>query len=76
MLDWNLGEQEAAITMHADQKAVASDLDVFRVDGLGRGKDAEFNFQVGALRRGLRGGSGYLRRRRRERYQRQRGKRN
>src|SRR5690349_19769650 len=46
MLDWNLGQEQAAIAMHADQEAMASDLDVFRLYGLGRGKDAEFNFQL------------------------------
>jgi hypothetical protein len=49
MLDWDLGEEQAAIAMHADQKAVASDLDVFRLDRLGRGEDAEFDFQVGGF---------------------------
>jgi hypothetical protein len=54
MLDWDLGEQEAAITMHADQKAVASDFDEFRVDGLGRGKNAELNLQMGRFVEGYR----------------------
>jgi hypothetical protein len=46
MLDGDLGEEEAAIAMHADQKTMASDLDIFRGDRLGRRKDAEFNFEV------------------------------
>ena len=44
MRPW-LGEEEAAITMHADQKAMAPDLNIFRGDWLWRGKDAEFDFQ-------------------------------
>jgi hypothetical protein len=46
MLDWDLGEEEAATAMHADQKAMAADLDIFRGDWLWRGKDAEFDFQI------------------------------
>ena len=45
-LDGNLRQKQAAASSHADEQAMASDLDRFGVDGARRRKNAEFDFEI------------------------------
>src|SRR4029077_390949 len=49
MFDGNLGQKQSALTLHADQQAMPSDLYCFRANRLGRRQDAYFNFKSSAL---------------------------
>src|ERR1700687_821295 len=50
VLGWHLGQEQAAVTRHADEQAVTSDFDGLGSNRLRRRQDAELNFQLRRFR--------------------------
>lgn len=49
VLDGDLGKQQAATAMHADQQTVTSDFDGVASDGLWTRKNAQLDFEIGSF---------------------------
>src|SRR5215475_2893941 len=46
MLGWNLGQEQAAMSVHADEESVVADFECLGVDWLWRRENTQFNLQV------------------------------